>query len=335
MRRGKPLVIVEFSQRVREFTPSMLAFAQELGGVVAVHIDTEEIYSEFGRIQFFASGNAIVYILDIDQEYPQYTYWPHLEAYEDTAAFWKYPFVLVVEREAAVPPWYCDTLILDPESGPELCAKAVADLARANLDGQNVMPDSVKAARLQAVLRRSSSGQPRMDWQVLKYYQDYPDELTGIPPDTFERFVAEVMTGIGFNVTLTAATHDGGRDIIAYRSDSLSPEKILVECKQSAAGRTIGVSAVRGLFGVATDEKASRAIIVTTSQFSREAREFIVRNQFKIEAVGREDLIRWVEEYFKRARQKGEEERRERSGGMSNWRRNAMMLLQQIRKENP
>lgn len=68
------------------------------------------------------------------------------------------------------------------------------------------------------------------------------------------------------------------RDIIAIKK--LGTElKYLIECKRPDPGNVVGIKPVRELFGVKQDEKASKAILVTTSCFSPDAIQFVERNK--------------------------------------------------------
>jgi restriction system protein len=87
--------------------------------------------------------------------------------------------------------------------------------------------------------------------------------------------VAYIFDRFGFQVELTKKSRDGGRDIIALRTDELGiPLRYLIECKRYAKDRPVGVGIVRSLFGVQQAEGANKSLIVTTSSFSADARRF-------------------------------------------------------------
>jgi restriction system protein len=90
----------------------------------------------------------------------------------------------------------------------------------------------------------------------------------------FEEFIAQIFSKHGFSVELTQRTRDGGRDIVAIRSDLGLRSKYIVECKRYAPNRPIGVELVRNLYGVQQQEGANKSVLATTSRFTKDAQEF-------------------------------------------------------------
>src|SRR5206468_3373676 len=61
-------------------------------------------------------------------------------------------------------------------------------------------------------------------------HQTHPREiLSGLPNRDFEFLIASVYKSLGFRVIVTAATHDGGCDVRAFREDVESNENVLIE----------------------------------------------------------------------------------------------------------
>ena len=52
---------------------------------------------------------------------------------------------------------------------------------------------------------------------------------------------------------------------------------ILIECKKYSARHKVDVQLVRSLLGVQSDRKANKAILVTSSLFTRDAKQFAER----------------------------------------------------------
>jgi restriction system protein len=101
-----------------------------------------------------------------------------------------------------------------------------------------------------------------------------PEAVYDLPDRRFEELVAELLTRRGYEVTLTPATRDGGKDMYAAKKDDLGSFLYLVECKRYAPDRPVGVGVVRALHGVAQHERANAAIVMTTSFFTKPAQEF-------------------------------------------------------------
>lgn len=108
----------------------------------------------------------------------------------------------------------------------------------------------------------------------LKRLHENPKLLYELSPRGFEEVVAEILHKLGYDITLTPASRDGGKDIYAARKSDLGSFLYIVECKRYALDNTIGVGLIRQLNGVVEAEKATAGILVTTSFFSKDAKEF-------------------------------------------------------------
>lgn len=113
-------------------------------------------------------------------------------------------------------------------------------------------------------------------------------------PDEFEDVVANIFARNGFNVQVTQKSHDGGKDIIATYDMGGFPCVLYIECKKYDKKRPVGVKIVREVFGTLTADRINKAIIVSTSFFSREAREFAGDQNSMIELVDLDDLLRMI-----------------------------------------
>ena len=69
---------------------------------------------------------------------------------------------------------------------------------------------------------------------------------------------------------------------------------LLIECKKYAKRNPVGVSLVRSLLGVQGDRKANKAVLVTTSRFTKSAREFAERQQHLISLMDISDLMEMI-----------------------------------------
>ncbi len=74
-------------------------------------------------------------------------------------------------------------------------------------------------------------------------------------------------------VKITQASRDGGVDAIAFDPDPIRGGKIVIQAKRYA--NTVGVAAMRHLFGTVHKEGATKGILVTTSDYGPDAYEFI------------------------------------------------------------
>lgn len=73
-------------------------------------------------------------------------------------------------------------------------------------------------------------------------------------------------------VRVTKASRDGGVDAVIFDPDPIHGGKIVVQAKRYT--NTVGVGAVRELYGTVVNEGASKGILVTTSSFGPDAYAF-------------------------------------------------------------
>lgn len=86
-----------------------------------------------------------------------------------------------------------------------------------------------------------------------------------------ELFEKEFQTG-GGEVKVTQASRDGGVDAVAFDPDPIRGGKIVIQAKRYT--NTVGVSAVRDLYGTVMNEGATKGILVSTADYGPDAYEF-------------------------------------------------------------
>jgi len=86
-----------------------------------------------------------------------------------------------------------------------------------------------------------------------------------------ELFEKEFKTS-GGEVKVTRASRDGGVDAIAFDPDPIRGGKIVIQAKRYT--NTVGVAAVRDLYGTVVNEGAIKGILVTTADYGSDAYEF-------------------------------------------------------------
>jgi restriction system protein len=94
----------------------------------------------------------------------------------------------------------------------------------------------------------------------------------------FEYLVAEAYRRQGFEVDYSVGKGaDGGVDLV-LRKDG---RKSLVQCKQWKTF-SVGRPVLQQMFGIMNDQNADEVIVVTSGQFTVEAREFAQRNPIRL-----------------------------------------------------
>ncbi|WP_152547802.1 restriction endonuclease [Paenibacillus ehimensis] len=133
--------------------------------------------------------------------------------------------------------------------------------------------------------------------QLIKYLAKYPELIRGIDPRQFEEIVAEIFHKKGFSVTLTPRTRDGGKDIYAIQNGIFGRQLFVIECKRYSNTHKVGVELVRGIYGVKVAERATAAMLVTTSSFSKDAIDFASPLKYELSLKDYTDLKFWLKEY--------------------------------------
>lgn len=102
------------------------------------------------------------------------------------------------------------------------------------------------------------------------------DNLASMDWEDFEHLVrelfAKVFGGEGTEVRVTQASRDRGVDAIAFDPDPIRGGKFVIQAKRY--NNVVPVSAVRDLYGTMINEGAAKGILVTTSHFGNDSREF-------------------------------------------------------------
>lgn len=124
-----------------------------------------------------------------------------------------------------------------------------------------------------------------------------PQQLYQITPRDFEEIIAHIFSRNGFQVELTKQSRDGGRDIIAIKSDLGIPSKYIIECKRYSYDNPVSVELVRSLYGVQMQEGANKSVLATTSRFTSDAQKFAVATnttQWGMALKDFDDICNWL-----------------------------------------
>jgi hypothetical protein len=130
--------------------------------------------------------------------------------------------------------------------------------------------------------------------RLIGIFRDSPELLCTIDPIMFEEVVAELFIEEGYEIVLTPPRADGGKDIYVYKIDPLTHTKFLVECKRYVPPLKVDVSVARQLYGVVQQEQATGGIIVTTSYFTKPAKDFAARVPYQLFLTDFDDLSQWL-----------------------------------------
>ena len=134
---------------------------------------------------------------------------------------------------------------------------------------------------------------------ILERINDY-DDLFSISPYKFENLVGEILEKQGFDVKITQRSKDGGRDILSILKTPIGEMLTIVECKQYSRHRKIGIDIVERLLWICEhQDHASKAMIVTTSEFTRGCYNLKDIYKYKLELKDIGNVIDWISHYGK------------------------------------
>jgi restriction system protein len=106
---------------------------------------------------------------------------------------------------------------------------------------------------------------------VLSTLDERPN-LMELTPGEFESLITNLFEKMGLETRQTQPSRDGGVDCVAYDPRPIFGGKVVIQAKRYK--HTVGVSAVRDLYGTTQNEGASKGILVTTSGYGRSSFDF-------------------------------------------------------------
>ena len=147
----------------------------------------------------------------------------------------------------------------------------------------------------------------RADTRFVSHYDvvDALDDSTNLAAmdwQDFENLIREVFekefTQGGGEVRVTQASRDGGVDAIAFDPDPIRGGKLVIQAKRYT--NTVGLSAVRDLYGTVVNEGATKGILVTTSVYGPDAYEFAKGKPLSL--LNGSNLLHLLQKHGQRAR---------------------------------
>ena len=147
----------------------------------------------------------------------------------------------------------------------------------------------------------------KTDRRFVEHYDvvDSLDDSTNIAAmdwQDFENLIREIFekefSQGGGEVKVTQASRDGGVDAIAFDPDPIRGGKIVIQAKRYT--NTVGLSAVRDLYGTVVNEGATKGILVTTSVYGPDAYGFAKDKPLSL--LNGSNLLHLLEKHGQRAR---------------------------------
>lgn len=122
-------------------------------------------------------------------------------------------------------------------------------------------------------------------------------QLHAMSPVRFERLILDLLTKMGYgagdlsNSQMTKASGDGGIDGI-INEDALGLDAVYIQAKRYAPDSKVGRAALQAFVGSLTGEGANKGVFVTTSDFSKEAKDYLNKVQHRIVLINGDRLAR-------------------------------------------
>jgi restriction system protein len=150
---------------------------------------------------------------------------------------------------------------------PKICFKSLKGIASSKLS---------LLAPIQPVLQISRADKRFVESYNVVQSVDNTTNLAAMDWEDFEHMIREIFEKEfainGGEVKVTQTSRDGGVDAVAFDPDPIRGGKIVIQAKRYT--NTVGVSAVRDLYGTTMNEGATKGILVTTADFGPDAYEF-------------------------------------------------------------
>jgi len=150
---------------------------------------------------------------------------------------------------------------------PKTCFKNLKGVASSKLSSLTPVQPILQISRVDKRFVESYAVANKIDNKTNLAAMDWED-FEHLIRELFEK---EFQTG-GGEVKVTQASRDGGVDAIAFDPDPIRGGKIVIQAKRYT--NTVGVSAVRDLYGTVVNEGATKGILVSTADYGPDAYGF-------------------------------------------------------------
>jgi restriction system protein len=153
---------------------------------------------------------------------------------------------------------------------------------------------------MKATINQAPSKNP-VEASLARILADYDDfekcakdwlltQVRSLDPYQFEHLVVTLLLAMKYGVrgTVTKKSGDAGIDGIIYE-DKLGFTEILVQAKQWT--NTVGRPDAQAFVGAIQSRQATKGVLLTTSQFSKEAREYVITLPIRVVLIDGWQLV--------------------------------------------
>ncbi|WP_243730622.1 restriction endonuclease [Nesterenkonia salmonea] len=131
--------------------------------------------------------------------------------------------------------------------------------------------------------------------------EDLLQRLQSSDPEFFEGSVVDLLLAMGYGGTeqrgrRIGGSGDGGVDGVIDQ-DALGLEQVYVQAKRYATGNSVGREAVQAFIGALHGRGAQRGVFITTSDFTKHAKEYAGSVPTRVVLIGGAQLVRLMLRY--------------------------------------
>ena len=158
---------------------------------------------------------------------------------------------------------------------------------------QTVRPDPTEASI------ETPDERMEKDFQLIEsaLVEELLSAMTTMNPGKFEQLIVDLLIAMGYGGGDRAMgerigkSGDGGIDGI-INEDALGLDAVYVQAKRYAPETKVGRPALQAFVGSLTGEGANKGVFVTTSDFSRDARDYLNKVQHRIVLINGQQLAK-------------------------------------------
>jgi Holliday junction resolvase len=162
------------------------------------------------------------------------------------------------------------SIIISPIPGGLVYMLLLSALDRVSL---RTWPQYERVARFRVALAEYRCDLAKYNALILRQQEQFWRSLDGA---SFERELGQLFTKLGYHVTATPLTADGGVDLVLERSG----QRIVVQCKSHAS--KVGIATARELVASMIDFQAQKGILAVTSGVTKPVVEYVKRRNIEI-----------------------------------------------------
>jgi len=176
---------------------------------------------------------------------------------------------------------------------PKICFKNLKGVGSSKLSG--ITP-------IQPILQINKNDHRFIQSREVVSELDSSTNLATMDWEEFEHLIRELFekefSSYGGEVKVTRASRDGGVDAVVFDPDPIRGGKIVIQAKRYT--NTVGVAAVRDLYGTVVNEGATKGILVTTADYGPDAYEFAKNKSLTL--LNGSNLLHLLEKHGHKAR---------------------------------